>query len=212
MKGLFRLDGPLMTVMTQITDCIFLSLFFLLGCIPVITIGTSCAALYDATFRGLRDGEKNSWQRFLHTYRQNLKVGIIPTIVFLVLQVGLCYGIIQCWNAAVYEQLSWMLFVGITLLAVAASGVLCMLFPMLSRFDNPTATLVKNTFLLGLAHLPRSLALGIINVGTALLCIRFIFPAFFLPAVAALLSSFCIEPVFKPFMPEEDEDFEEAAV
>lgn len=94
MKGLFRLDGPLMTVMSQITDCIFLSLFFLRGCIPVVTTGTAFAALYDTAFRGIRDGEKNSWQRFLHTFRQNWKAGIVPTILFLLLMTAVGYGMI----------------------------------------------------------------------------------------------------------------------
>ena len=57
-------DNALMITMTQITDCIFLSIFWLLGCIPVVTAGASFAALYDATFRAFRQGEKNSWQRF----------------------------------------------------------------------------------------------------------------------------------------------------
>lgn len=212
MKGLFRLDGPLMTVMTQITDCIFLSLFFLLGCIPLVTTGTAFAALYDSVFRGLRDGEKNSWQRFLQTYRQNWKAGIIPTVVFAALFVALGYGMIQCWNAAVYEQISWMVFAGIALLAVSAVGVLSILFPMLSRFENTAAGLLKNTLVLGLANLPRALVLGLINVATAFLCIKFVFPVFFMPAVAALVGSFMIEPMFKPFMPEEEEEvLEEAA-
>lgn len=211
MKGLFRLDGPLMTVMTHITDCIFLSLFFVLGCIPIVTIGTSFAALYDATFRGIRENEKNSWQRFLHTYRQNWKLGIIPTLVFSALLIALGYGMIQIWNNAVYENISWAIFAGLALLSVGAMGVLSLLFPMLSRFDNPTTILFKNSFALGLAHLPRTLVLGLINVGTAFLCIRLVFPVFFLPATAALVGSYLIEPIFRPYMPEETEDTEEAA-
>ena len=49
-------DNALMITMTQITDCIFLSIFWLLGCIPVVTIGASFAALYDATYRAFRQG------------------------------------------------------------------------------------------------------------------------------------------------------------
>ena len=209
MKGLFRLDGPLMTVMTHITDCIFLSLFFILGCIPVVTIGTSLAALYDATFRGIRDGERNSWQRFLHTYRQNWKAGILPTLVFFAILIALGYGMIQIWNNAVYGNISWAVFAGLALLAVAFSGILSILFPMLSRFENSAAALIKNTIVLGLANLPKALVLGIIHVGTAFLCIKLVVPLFFMPALAALLSSFLIEPMFRPFMPE---DPEEAAV
>ena len=210
MKSLFRPDGPLMTVMTQITDCIFLSLFFLLGCVPVVTIGASFAALYDSIFRGLRDGEKNSWQRFLQSYRQNWKAGIVPTVLFLAVLAGLGYGMIQCWNAAVYGNISWTVFAGAALLAVAAVGVLSVLFPMLSRFENSTAALVKNTLVLGLGNMHRILPLGILNAFCAFLCVRYVIPLFFLPGLAALLGSFLIEPMFKPFMPEED-TFEEAA-
>ncbi len=209
-KSLFKPDSPLMIVMTQITDCIFLSMFFILGCIPVVTVGTSFAALYDSVFRGFRDGEKNTWQRFLYTFRQNWKAGILPTLVFLILLAALCYGLIQCWNAAVYGQISWMVFTAIALVAALVVGVLSVLFPMLSRFENNLGTLLKNTLVLALANAPRTLMLGILNAGALLLCIRFIIPLFFMPGLAAILSTYLIEPMFKPFMPPEEDESEES--
>lgn len=208
-KNLFRPDSSLMIVMTQITDCIFLSLFFMLGCVPVVTAGASFAALYDATFRGFREGERNSWQRFLHTFRRNWAVGILPTVVFLVLAGALGYGAVQCWNAAVYERISWGVFAGVMLLVALAVGVLSVLFPMLSRFENSLGALLKNTLILSLANLPRTLALGILNTVVVFFCLRFILPLFFLPALAALIDSLMIEPMFRPYMPEESP--EEAA-
>lgn len=205
MKHLFRPDSPLMIVMTQITDCIFLSLFFLMGCVPLVTIGASFAALYDSTFRGFRDGERNSWQRFLHCFRVNWKVGIVPTVIFLAVSWGLAWGLIQCWNAAVYGHLGWMLFAGIALLGMVVVGVLSVLFPMLSRFDNSLGALLKNTVMLSLANLPRTLALGILNAVSIFLCLRFILPLFFLPSLAALIGSLLIEPMFRPFLNQEAE-------
>ena len=113
MNGLFKPDSGLMIFMTQVTDCIFLSLFFLLGCVPVVTAGASFAALYDAVYRGFRRGEKNTWLRFLHVFRTNWKAGILPTLVFFAAVAGLGYGMIQCWNGAVYGHISWMLFAGL---------------------------------------------------------------------------------------------------
>lgn len=214
-KNIFRLDSGLMIFMTQVTDCIFLSMFFLLGCVPIITVGTSFAALYDSVFRGFRDGEKNSWQRFLHAYRQNWKSGILPTILFLAATYGLGYGAIQAWNNAVYGNISWMLFAAIALLIVVAVGILSVLFPMLSRFENSLGALLKNTVALSLANLPRTLVLGILNAVSAAMCLYWIIPLFFLPALAALIGSLLIEPMFRPYMPEEPEEteeiFEEAA-
>ena len=44
-RNLFKPDSPLMITMNQITDTIFLSLFWLAGCFPVVTAGASLAAL-----------------------------------------------------------------------------------------------------------------------------------------------------------------------
>ncbi len=209
-RNLFRPDSPLMITMTNITDCIFLSLFWIVGCIPVVTIGASFAALYDSSYHGFRKSSRHSWQRFLHTFRGSWKQGIVPTLLFLALAAGLGWGMIQIWNATVYGQISWAVFAGAALVAVLILGILSVMFPLLSRFENPTGVLLKNTLLLSLANLPRTLLLGMINTLTLFACVRWVFPLFFLPALAALLGTLCLEPMFRPYMPEEEDCPEEA--
>ena len=204
-RNLFRPDSALMITMNQITDCIFLSLFWLLGCFPVVTMGASFAALYDATYRGFRCGEKHPWHRFLKVFKENWKAGIIPTIVFLGLFALLAKIMIALWNAAVYGTVSWMLFSAGAFVGVLILGILSILFPMLSRFENSVVGLLKNTVLLALANMPKTLALGFVNTLSLLLCVRFIFPLFFLPSLAALIGSLFIEPMFRPFMPVEED-------
>lgn len=203
-RNLFRPDSALMITMNQITDCIFLSLFWILGCFPVVTVGASFAALYDASYRGFRKGEKHSWQRFLKVFKENWKAGIVPTIVFLGSFTLLVKAVIALWNAAVYGTVSWILFSAGAFVGVLVLGILSVLFPLLSRFENSFAGLLKNTVLLALANMPRTLALGLVNTVSLLLCVRFIFPLFFLPSLAALIGSLFIEPMFRPYMPAED--------
>lgn len=209
-RNIFRYDSGLMITFAQITDCIFLSLFFFLGCVPVVTIGASWAALYDAVFRAFRKGDKHSWGRFLHTFKGNFRASLLPTLVFLGVFSLTGWGMIRLWNGAVAGTLSWAVFAGGAFAAVLVYGILSVLFPMLSRFENPTGVLLKNTVFLALANLPRTLALGIVNTASLLLCLRFVIPLFFLPALAALLGSLFLEPMFRPYMPkEETEDSEE---
>lgn len=203
-RNMFRPDSPLMITLTQITDCVFLSLFFLVGSMPVVTVGASFAALYDSTYRGFRKGEKHTWQRFFEVFRRNWKVGILPTLVFLTLCAGLTKGLVFLWNSAVYGEISWMLFSAGAFAGMLAVGILSVLFPMLSRFENSLGALLKNTVILALANVPRTLALGILNAVSLLLCVRYVYPLFFLPALAALIGSLFIEPMFKPYMPEEN--------
>lgn len=204
-RNLFHPDSALMITMTQITDCIFLSLFWILGCFPLVTAGASFAALYDATYRSFRRGEKHPWHRFLTVFKENWKAGIVPTIVFLGVFFLLAKAVIALWNAAVYGTVSWMLFSAGALMGVLALGVLSILFPMLSRFENSAAGLLKNTVLLAFANVPKTLALGFVNTASLLLCVRFVFPLFFLPSLAALIGSLLIEPMFRPFMPVEED-------
>ena len=199
-------DNALMITMTQITDCIFLSLFWLIGCIPVVTIGASFAALYDATYRGFRQGDKHCWNRFGQVYKANWKASIAPTIVFIAGASLLGKVLIALWNGAVAGRFSWMLFSGGAFVGVLLLGILSILFPMLSRFENSLLILLKNTVFLGMANLPRTLALGLLNAATALACTFYILPLFFLPSLTALIGSVLIEPMFKPFMPSEDAD------
>ena len=197
-------DNALMITMTQITDCIFLSLFWLLGCFPLVTIGASFAALYDASYRGFRQGDKHCWSRFLQVYKTNWKASIAPSIVFLVGIRILSKGLIRLWNGAVAGNVSWMLFSGGAFAGVLLLGILSLMFPVLSRFENSFSALLKNTLYLAMANLPRTLVLGMLNAVTALLCLRYIIPLFFLPSLSALIGSLLIEPMFKPYMPEED--------
>jgi uncharacterized membrane protein YesL len=111
--------------------------------------------------------------------------------------------LIQIWNAAVWEQVSFAMFSGAAFIVMLLLGILSVMFPMLSRFNNSFGGLLRNTVLLGMVNLPRTLCVGLINAASILLCIKFVFPLFFLPALASLLSTWFIEPMFKPYMPEE---------
>ena len=42
----WAIDSPVMRVLGRLGDIIILNMIFVVGCIPVITIGTSLSALY----------------------------------------------------------------------------------------------------------------------------------------------------------------------
>ena len=203
-KNLFNPDNPLMITMTQVTDCIFLSLFWLLCSFPLVTIGASSAALYDAVYYGFRQGDKHPWGRFFRSFKSNLKSGILPGIIYLVIFGFGAWALIQVWNAVAWEQVNIAAFSAAALVVMLLLGILSIIFPMLSRFNNSLWALLRNSLLLGLLHLPRTLGLGLVNGLSILLCARFIFPLFFLPALAALISTVFLEPMFKPYMGEDE--------
>ena len=124
-------------------------------------------------------------------------------MVFLALFVGLGWLLIQVWNAAVAGTVSWTLFSAAAFLGITVFGILSVIFPMLSRFENSLPVLLKNTVLLAMANLPRALGLGVVNALCAFLCLRYVMPLFFLPALAALVDTLFLEPMFKPYLSED---------
>lgn len=204
-QKLFNPDHPLMITLSQIGDCVFLSMFWLLGSIPLVTVGAASAALYDAGFRAFRQGEKQSWQRFFQVYRRELKGGILPSLVFWGVLAAGTFGLNTLWNSTTAGGLFWVTVPAGVLAGALVAGMLSVLFPMLSRFENSFPDLLKNTMLLSLAKLPRTLALGAMNILCFFLCLRFVFPVFFVPALGALVGSFLIEPMFRPYMDSPDE-------
>ncbi|MGM9588632.1 MAG: YesL family protein [Faecousia sp.] len=205
-RSLFHPDNPLMITIGQITDCIFLSLFWLLGCFPVLTAGASTAALYDAVYHGFRKGDRHCWRRFFHALRQNLKPGLLPTVIFLAAGTGLVRLGVWFWNGAVLGRFSWAVFSGAAFVLLVILGIGSILFPLLSRFETTTAHLFSNTIRLGMANLPRTVALGLINGVCIFFCVRLVLPLFILPGLTALISTLFIEPMLKPYMPGEEEE------
>ena len=201
-RNLLNPENALMVTMTQITDCVFLSIFWLLGSIPLVPAGAAACALYDAVRRCFREQEHHPWKRFFDTFLRDLKASILPALIF---QAALWLGgkgMIGLWNGAAAGAVSWPVFSALSFLAVTGLGVLSVRFPMLSRFDNPLPVLLRNTVLLALGNMPRTIALGILNAVSAWLCARWIFPLLFLPALSTLLSTFLLEPMFKPNLTE----------
>lgn len=200
-RKLFSPDSDLMIVMTWITDCIFLSVFWLLGCAPLVTVGGSCAALYDAAYRTFRRKNKGAWRRFWRVWLKNWKSGIVPGLFVMAILIALGWGMIQLWNRAVLEG-AWLLFAAAAVVAVILLGALSVVLPMVSRFENRPLQQIGNAFAVAMANLPRTFLLGILQAITMFACAYLVAPILFLPALTALISSWLIEPMFKPYLPE----------
>ena len=82
MGKIFDMNGPLMRGLTDLANVILLSCAWLVFCIPVITIGPSTAALYYVTQKIIQGENPSIFRCFWKSYRDNLKQGIVLTLIF----------------------------------------------------------------------------------------------------------------------------------
>ena len=70
-KDNFRGDSAYTQIMTKIFNIFWLSILWLLCCIPVITIGASTIALYYVMLKLVKDEETTVTREFFHSFKQN---------------------------------------------------------------------------------------------------------------------------------------------
>ena len=181
-------------------DLFLLSVFWLFCCIPVVTIGPSTAALYNTVARCIRGNERNSWIMFFRTFRDNLKVGILTTLVILPVAVLLVFLQGLLYQTAAVGKAGYVLYVAYQIFLLLPLGAACYLFPVLSRFTFRTGGLLLNCSKLAMAHLPSTVVMGLLLGLSIWICSYVPVLAAVLPAILALLQSFALERIFRPYI------------
>ena len=179
-------------------ELVMMSLLWGLCAIPLVTIGPACAALYDCAVHCLRRKEGDLFSRFFRTFKAELKTGTLSTLLWmllLALPLALHYRVVGSLGDSVFNALEALSF----LLLFFLAAILCWVFPTLSRFTFGFASLNRTAVRLALGNILRSVALVLINGLSVLLVLLFAAPVLFAPGLAALLSSFLIEPVFRKY-------------
>lgn len=207
--GIFNPENGFYQVTGKIVDLFLLSVFWLFCSIPVVTIGPSTAALYNTVTRCIRGNERNSWVMFFRTFRDNLKVGVLTTLVILPAAVLLVFLQGLLYQTAVVGQAGYVLYVAYQIFLLLPLGALCYVFPVLSRFTFRTGGLLLNCSKLAMAHLPSTVVMGLLLALSIWICSYIPVLAAVLPAVLALFHSLPLERIFRPYIQAQREEQQE---
>lgn len=204
MRSLFDSDSWLMDLISRFASLAVLNLVFLCSCIPIFTIGAALTAMYDVVFRMDTDREGKLLPTYFRAFRANFRQSTPIWLLFLVLIAA------SCGNAVIFSNLGsalgHVLFVLAVVILINTLLVMGYAFPLLSQFDNTKTNTLKNSLLLSIAHLPRTLMIAVINCFPwALMILNFYtfiqlsfiwFALYF--AAAAYFNSRVLKKVFDP--------------
>ena len=200
MRRFFDPEGLLWKPLGFLGELVTLSLLWALCSIPLVTLGPASAALYDTTVHVMRRREGTPFARFFSTFRRELKQGILSTLLWAAILGAIA---LVLWAAL-------RLFPGFAgrgalvsllelLLGFFALGVLCWVWPTLSRFTLSFGALQSVSLRLALGHSLRSAAMALVCGAALVLSLRYVFSLFVVPGAAAFLCSYLIEPVFRQY-------------
>lgn len=194
--------------MNYVGSLIGVTLMWIVGCLPVVTIGASTIAMYYAVVKVIRRNHGYLTKEFFSAYKKNLKNGIIMTLIFLVMAVVLymdrmIVDSIPTSTASVFS-------LGYTFIILIAVGVAIYIFPVISRFDMGKFACFKLALIMVFRHLPYTIVFFAILVA-AIFLVGFIpIPFIFIvPGAACFLKSLLMEKLLKKYMAKPQTEEEE---
>jgi uncharacterized membrane protein YesL len=212
MGNFFNMDNIVFTTLGKLCDILFLSVIWVVLCIPVITIGPATTAMYYTTVKVIRRERGYLMREFFKSFRLNFKratiVGTVMTLMFLIL----AFDIYTSWAGSGQENSANSIFMGIYLaLTVFLLSFSLYVFPVLSRFDMNVRQLVKASIFMSLKHLPFTILMLIVLIA-AIAGIAFVpILIFALPSLATFVNSFLMERILIKYIPKSENPEEETS-
>lgn len=206
MKRFLNIGNPIVRGLSQVTDCLVLSILWLVFSLPILTLGASSTALYTTVYRYIRRGEGYLWQTFWTAFKQNFKRS---TIAWLIVLTAL---ILLYFDSVVFRtlQIQGKPFGFLYWVVLGFAAIICawaqFLFAYCARFEGKALESIRLSFLLMVAHPVKSLVvlLYVVIAIAGVLIVPFL--GLLLPSVVCWLSSINIEQIFLKHMSPEDRE------
>ncbi len=159
MKGFWNYDGEYTRTAGKLFDTLLLGLVWLLCCLPVVTAGAACCALYYALVKSVRGERGYALREYWHGFRVNWKTASAGWLA------SLFVSGIAVWNLRIIDRMevsdftAFLLVLNILVLLALAAVSVCY-YPVVSRFEGNFGRELCISAYLAVRHL-----------GTALLCL-----------------------------------------
>lgn len=199
MRKLLDVDGPFLGVLEKIGQLIVLSVLWLLGCIPVLTTCTSCAALYHGVTFTVRGGEGSLVKEFWKSFRANLPSGAVLSLIL----VGALGGLEA---VSVYLMHSLIPTGVICVLMILDLFLLLYVGPVMAKFRLGILETLKLSFVLSLqyAHYTFVFLIGTLVLAAVQVFVLPMATVLILPGAWCLVISFLMEKALNRYAPAKD--------
>ena len=154
MNDFFDLDAPLFRFLTRVADMVILSLLWLIGSLPLFTLGISSTALYYAVNKSLIEDRGTVSEEFFRACRRSFRQA---TLSFLALAVPESILLADCFMTHYLKGQQaatgnlWIIF---TVLSICGLAWMIYNAAYAARFDDPVKKTVLAAFGLLTAFCP----------------------------------------------------------
>ena len=211
MDRLFNVNNPLMRALSKLFDIGWLSLIYVVFCVPLVTIGAATTSLYYVSAKVLRKDRGYVWSEFWHSFKLNFKPATLIWLIFAAFY-GLLYFNLTTFNTS--NAAGGYLVGAYIALAFIVTCVASYAFCLLSRFNMNVRGILRYALYMSFRHFLHTLCfLAILFVaGFGIYAgFRVQLPIFllFVPGLGSFLYTFPMEHLLKKYMPKPEKRYTE---
>lgn len=167
MNRFFNMESPLFQFLSKLADMMILNLLFLVTCIPIVTIGAAWTSLYYVSLKMVRGEESYIARSYFKSFKENFKQS---TVIWLIVLVLIIILVLDFRIMSGFEGMGFnVIKIGISMVSFLEAMILMYLFPLVAKFYNTIKNTFQNAFLMSIRHLPQTLIMLVITVGSVLL-------------------------------------------
>lgn len=203
-RGMFEYEGSFYHYTGKVCDIMILSLLWLLGSLPVITIGASFSALYAASSRSVRRNIGSVVSEYWKSYKRELKSSILLWLIYAGAILLLLWNMGIIWNITegLIRLFLFMLYGLILIITIIA---MCYAFPALSRFEMNWKWFVKLSLYMTFRNLHISVITFLLFAVGYIISLSWPWTLILIPGLLATTISSMMDPVLEQHEPKEEQ-------
>ncbi len=151
---MFKYDNPVIVFLVRLANMMIVSLYWVVCCLPVVTIFPACAALYHTMNKVVFGNGNGVTREFFKSLKAALKPGILLSAVTAVVGALVAFGVYtgsRIWDVGIFGTIYMAAGVLISFICLTT---LVYIAPALSRFEGNAGVILrlamyfsmKNTF------------------------------------------------------------------
>lgn len=202
-----NLNNPVLTALSGCFDALLATVYFILCCLPVVTMGAAITAVSATMLRIRRKECGGVTKTFFAVFRQNFKQSTVFWLLALVIGAVLGLEIWGCWFGTMEASLMLEICKGITVFFGILYCCICIyLFPEIGMFYVSAKQALKNALIFTIRNIPATLALIFLTALEIAAVVLLNLLALAVLAGCLYLQSVVLGNVFAPYLPETDFD------
>lgn len=183
---------------------IYLSILWMIGCIPIFTIGASTTAYCTMLYKIKYNKEGYMTKGFIREFKDNFKISTkvwliaMVAIIILYLDSRVSSALVNTYGG-MYNALVPVYY----LLLFLVMATILWVFPYIARFNNTMWNYIKNAFLFATRHLGYTITTMLLDVAIILCGTEFFLPILlFAPMLIGVINVSMLNVIFKKYIEE----------